>query len=270
MLEHCANPAGKHHQQLEMISLQRPISFPRPTSIRSAPPGPTLPPPTSISSTRQASLAAQPGTALPTPQFRVGAEVFLIDGITGNNILASSTIGTGFDGMNSGPTAFAAQPLSWAKPFFQGVGDSLTLYQYDSSGVFIVRERLIKMPCGQNLKSDGGNLFANTADLARGQYLYHIVPKNGVGEARLVSGTRLVEVRFCPGEWVWYSPSKVPVGGRSKDAKGVARQSKEKAMVIGVEVLRRRRVYDVHLAGRGEDRMMVTDERLEKVMSAPA
>ena len=108
--------------------------------------------------------------------------------------------------------------------------------------------------------ADGSTAGAGNSTV-NGQFIYQITPKRGAGEDKLVVARMLVEVRFPPGDWVWFMPSM----GTTNGGKSVGQQRREKAMIIGTQVLRGKRVSHINVPGKSEDRVLVPDERLVRV-----
>ncbi len=183
--------------------------------------------PSSTTSSRKIALLSRPKPNLPAHGFRIGAEVFLLDSKTGKNILYKSA----------------------------GCDDILNPHCINSANTFLVRRCWIKLPNQSVLTPVGANFKAAGARI-NGQCVYQITPKRSTGKDMLVAAKRLVAVRFKPGDWVWFLPL-VRVGADEK------RANKEKALVIGAQVIRGKRVYHVHVPAKSEDRLLVPEERLE-------
>ncbi|EXJ76706.1 uncharacterized protein A1O5_01214 [Cladophialophora psammophila CBS 110553] len=176
-------------------------------------------------------------TTVPAKRFELGQEVFILDR-DGNSVLCSRAIS---------PTT-VANTVKFDAAALEEM-ESISPVHYDGPNIFLVL-RCIAKRCTPK-KADNYTSGENT--------MYHLVPKDGNGRQRLSpSGKMMVEVRFRPGDWAWYLHRRSGIDGTI---------IKLKALVIGAEVLHMKRVYHISVVHHGCDRILVSDERLEEVVS---
>ena len=219
------------------------------------PPQPATPPLASTQPStpiRPSDTPNPPQPATPPPpnkRSEIGDEVFLLDNLSGNNLLCNGeTIGTAGGSL---PSIVHPHQVIGEQPVL------LASHHYDAPGIFLVLRRLVvrnKHDDAARAAATGDDTNATTNE--NDKLAYHVVPRDGVGLERLVPAESVVEVRFRPGDWVWYSMERESEDGNEG--------RKEKATFIGAEVLGNQRVYHVHLPEVQCDKLLVLDGRLEK------
>lgn len=162
----------------------------------------------------------------------MGLAVYLLDR-DGNSVPCSETIN---------PATMHMTMLSTANP--NSVGKYPNPHQLDAANVFLIERRMRWIP------KNGGPP----------QIVYRLIPRQGVGRERLVHvRDLLMEVRFKPGDWVWYL---------KKD--GLGNKTRLWASVKGSEVIKRKRFYTINVPISGLLVHLVQDADLEAHTPLPS
>jgi len=199
----------------------------------------------------------------PPKRFEPGTEVFVLDKMTRSNILGNGqTVGTA-----TGSLPALMQPR-------QVVGDRpvpLVPSHYNAPGIFVVVSRFVVRNVHEDTRRASAATTTNSAatdslnnsSVSNNKIVYRVIPRDCIGSERLVSADLVVEVRFKPGDWVFFQQDFV-------DHDGTDGVEKERAPIIGAEVLRGQRLYHVHLVHLKCDKLLVKDERLEPFVTSRA